>query len=460
MMAVLDASGDAIFTIAEGMEKPLANAKYSGFFPGWEDVLRYGQPLEEVGDFFARYLADWETHVDVVGKVRRTKQYHSGILHHKDGRIIKISGKMVNAQFIRRGALEIYTLRDITEEIRSSQKMHAMQLTVDNLSAPVVWLDTGGNVTYVNRATCDALGYAEPAEALGKTFRNFYGIQNRGGEVFDTWDAMFAELKKTSHIKLDHTMLAKKDGSQLPCTILIDYIAKGDEPFLAVSFHDLSEQIQRIEAERATEAKSKFLAHMSHEIRTPLNGIIGISDLLLSTTLDSAQREYARLLHTSSNHLLSIISDILDFSKIETGKLEIEKIAFDMEELIHGVIGMLTPRAVGKGLSLESELAFGKLPTLSGDPVRIRQILVNLVDNAIKFTSRGSVRVSVSGERKGTRVNGRDYLFRFSVSDTGIGIPNDKISRIFNSFSQADASTSRKYGGTGLGLAISKHLVK
>ncbi|MDR2800766.1 MAG: response regulator [Desulfovibrio sp.] len=458
IMAVLDASGDAIFTIAEGMEKPLANAKYSALFPGWEDVLRYGQPLGEVGDFFARYLVDWQTHVDVVGRVRQTGKYHSDILHHKDGRIIEMSGKMVTARFIRRGALEIYTLRDITEAIRSSQRMHAMQLTVDNLSGPVVWLDTGGNVTYVNRAACSALGYDEPAEVLGKTFWNFCGTQNHGGGVSDPWEAMLAELERTSHIRLDQTTLAKKSGSQLPCTMLIDYIAQGDEPFLAVSFHDLSEQIQRIEAERATEAKSKFLAHMSHEIRTPLNGILGISDLLLSTALTPAQREYVRLLHTSGNHLLSIISGILDFSKIETGKLEIEKIAFDMEELIRSIVGMLTPHAVKKGISLESELAFGKLPPLSGDPVRIRQILVNLIDNALKFTNRGSVRISVSG--KGTREQERCYLFRFSVSDTGIGIPEDKIRYLFNSFSQVDASTSRKYGGTGLGLAISKRLVE
>ncbi|MDR3175699.1 MAG: PAS domain S-box protein [Desulfovibrio sp.] len=457
--AVLNASSDAIFTILAGMEKPMANEKYSSFFPGWDEALRYGQPLKEVEDFFARYLTDWQAHVGLVDRVRQTKQYHKTIIHHKDGRIIEISGKMIKVAFVQRGELEIYTLRDITEEVRSKQKMLAMQLTVDNLSEPVVWLDTEGHITYVNQAACSALGYEGSPELLGKTFWRFFETQECGGEIPGAWSATLASLREQSHVRYDYTTIAKKNGESLPCTMLIDYISQGDETFTAVCFHDLSEQIQRIEAERATEAKSQFLAHMSHEIRTPLNGVIGLSHLLLCTQLDAKQMEYARLLHNSGNHLLSIVNDILDFSKIETEKLDIETIKFDLEKLVSEVIGMLTPRADEKNIVLESDCAGKKFPPLIGDPVRIRQVLVNLINNAIKFTHRGSVRLDVRAEPQREAYAGWDNVLKFSVTDTGIGIPKDKIDRLFHSFSQADASTSRKFGGTGLGLAISKRLI-
>ncbi|MDR2125002.1 MAG: response regulator [Desulfovibrio sp.] len=457
--AVLDASNDAVFTIVEGLEEPLANAKYSSIFPGWEEALRYGQPMQEVAEFFSRYLVDWEVHVNLVAEVRQTGQYRQAVTHHKDGRIIHMSGKMVNAAFIRRGALEIYTLRDITEEVHSRQKMHAMQLTVDNLSEPVIWSDLRGKITYVNQAACTALGYDGPEEIIGNTIQHFYQTRRFGDGNADIWSAAFATLHQDSHIKFDHETLVRKDGTLLPCTILVDYIAQGDESFSAMCFHDLSEQIQRIEAERATEEKSKFLAHMSHEIRTPLNGIIGLSGLLLGTQLNDKQRGYAELLQTSGSHLLSIINDILDFSKIETGKLDIEKIRFDLKELVDSAVAMLTPRADEKGIRLENECALQDLPPLAGDPVRIRQILVNLMNNAVKFTGHGSVRIGVSEETQEPDAERGVRLLKFSVSDTGIGIPKDKTGRLFASFSQVDASTSRQFGGTGLGLAISKQLV-
>ena len=253
----------------------------------------------------------------------------------------------------------------------------------------------------------------------------------------------------------------RMDGSLFPAEIALHAMELEGRPAIQAILRDISERKQveqamakaRDAALSAARTKSEFLANVSHEIRTPLHGIQGMTDLLLKAPLlSSDQREYALILKQSAASLLTVINDLLDFSKIEAGKLRLEQLPFDLRSVLEEVINLYRPRALEKGLSLEADGLDGLSCCVLGDPHRLRQVLLNLVDNAFKFTSHGSIRVSVQAQD--------DNRHQITVTDSGIGILPEDIPHLFEAFSQADSSTTRRFGGTGLGLAISRQLVE
>lgn len=330
---------------------------------------------------------------------------------------------------------------------------------VENLPVCVLRKDLAGRFTFANRAYCEFTA-RDPQEILGKTDYDLspFEIARKFHEddqiVIETGRQIrFVEMNKTD----DRTFWV-----EVIKTPVVD--ARGRIVGAQALFWDVTERQLAVEAlkqakeaaEAASVAKSQFLTNMSHEIRTPLNAVLGLTELVLKGSLTPTQREYLQLVRDSGESLLSVISDILDFSKIEAGKLSLETSPFDVRERVGDAVKSLALRAAEKKLELAVHVAQEVPDFIVGDPYRLRQLIVNLVGNAIKFTDEGEVVVDVGVDSVQESV----VRMRFTVSDTGIGIPEDKLATIFQAFEQVDSSATRRFGGTGLGLAICYRLVE
>jgi PAS domain S-box-containing protein len=342
-------------------------------------------------------------------------------------------------------------LRDSEAELRR-QKAYAEEL-LQLSPVAIVTLDPGEQVRSWNPAAEKLYGYTKE-EAVGTHLDDL---------LFPT-EELRQDSRAVARLADEHGLAhvisrrARKDGRLVDVEILnVPLVVDGERTGYLVLYHDVSElQRAREDAEAATQAKSAFLATMSHEIRTPMNAVIGMGGLLLDTDLTEEQREFAEVIRTSGEALLRIIDDILDFSKIEAGKFELEEHALEVRAFAESALDLVAVRASEKDIELACLVDEDVPAAILGDPTRLRQALGNLLANAVKFTEVGEVVLAVTADDGG----GGFRRLRFSVRDTGIGIPTERMNHLFESFSQGDASTTRRYGGTGLGLAISQRLAE
>ena len=347
---------------------------------------------------------------------------------------------------------------DISDRKSAEQKLRASEqrLSLITANAPGVFFQfevsarDKRSFSFLSAGFRDQFGY-DPAEVIERPSRLYDSVDETHRErIFRSLEAAVASAAPWT----DAFPILRADGERrwINARSTISVQPDGSKTWFGI-LADITElQQARQAAEQASIAKDQFLATMSHEIRTPMNGVIGMTSLLMDTPLNREQREFVEIVRVSGENLLAIINDILDFSKIESGYMELELEPFSVHECIESTLDLFAPRASQKGLELLYEVADGVPSEIRGDVTRVRQILVNLVGNAIKFTEQGEVEISVRPVRTGELV--------FSVRDTGVGIPPEAHDRIFRSFSQADSSTTRKYGGTGLGLAICKRLAE
>ncbi len=367
------------------------------------------------------------------------------------------SGTVLGAQGTARDVTDRAEVRTALEEV--ARKNSLVRSLINGTEDLIFFKDGEGVYQGCNHRYADFVGFPED-EIVGKKDEDLVGPTRAAAyrrsdvEALTSWDA----------VKFEEWVVDRDGRRRLWETVKTVFRhVEGDTLGVLGVVRDMTERKQAEErmrelaerAERATRMKSAFLANMSHEIRTPMNGVLGMTEILLSTDLSAEQRQSLQIIRSSGESLLAVLNDILDISKIEAGHLELEEVSFDLNEEILGAVALFSHSAVERGSELMVDLRPEVPRGVKGDPTRLRQVLSNLVGNAVKFTQDGEILVAVAldgGDEKQARV-------RFSVKDTGVGIPKDKQQSIFQEFTQADSSTTRHYGGTGLGLTISRHLV-
>ncbi len=436
--AIFDSFSDMIFLVTEeGIIQRCNHAAIDRLNTYFSNVI--GKPLHK-----ALNVADRKSLDDIRDTTRDVELF--GRLYEIQTRKIEVPG--LNPH-------RLYIFHDITENKRAEfeimRQRHFFESLVENSPVAIVVLDNDERILSCNPAFEKLYGYAQA------------DILNARIDTLITTPETITQAKEYTQQALTGSVHAigkrrRKDGSLVDVEIFGVPVTVNQEKIGALAiYHDISELVQaRREAEESNRAKSDFLANMSHEIRTPMNGVIGMIDLALDTQLTAEQNDYLQTALQSAEALLTLLNDILDFSKIESGRLEIETIEFNLRNMVEDVAYALAGRAQTKGLELACLVHPELEANLTGDPNRLRQILINLVGNAIKFTHQGEIVIRAEAAQ-----NTKESVHvRFSVDDTGIGIPPERLAVIFDRFTQADTSTTRKYGGTGLGLAISKQLVE
>jgi PAS domain S-box-containing protein len=353
------------------------------------------------------------------------------------------------------------TARDRVAAALASQR-HRLSTMMDNLPDNIWFKDRESRFVAANRAMLSWTGFKEQSEIIGKTDHDFFSEEHADAALADeqkiiaTGQPIVSVDEKETWPDGHATWVSSTKVPWRDATGSVIGIFGWSRDITARRVGENNLKEAKETAEKAGRAKSEFLANMSHEIRTPMNGVIGMTDLLLDSDLDSRQRELAEALRSSAETLLKITNDILDFSKIEARKLRLEIVDFDLVNAVESTLEMLAERAQGKAIELVSAISPGTPTQLRGDPNRLRQILANLIGNAIKFTETGEAVVRVSQESETESC----VVLLFQIQDTGIGISLEAQARLFQPFNQADGSSTRKYGGTGLGLAVAKQLVE
>jgi PAS domain S-box-containing protein len=409
---------------------------------------KFKQALEEKGS-----ISNFEYEVYRKDGAKIWVAESARIVRDAEGRILYYEGSVQNITERKRAETERQRLQQSQEAILNS------------IGRGVHGIDETGHIIFENPAAAKLLG-REASELIGRPAHATMHHSHADGGVYPVEECpIYATLNDGKVRHATEETFWRADKTPFPVEFIVSPIRGSAEEIngAVVVFEDITERKKaetelrqaKETAETANRTKSEFLANMSHEIRTPMNGIIGMTDLALETKLNRDQREYLGMVKSSAHSLLGLINDILDFSKIEAGKLELESIDFSLRDCIGGMLKPLGVRADQKGLELVADIPSDVPDHLVGDPMRLRQILINLTDNAIKFTERGEVVVKVINQ---AAPNGESHL-RFSIADTGVGIPPEKQSAIFEAFAQADGSTTRTHGGTGLGLSIASHLI-
>jgi len=380
-----------------------------------------------------------------VATLRESTRFAEELTRHLGERMPDFQGPAEIEELVR--ALNETSLWLYAKEMSATASQQRLQVVFDNISDALFTVNADGMIESANAAACALFDYRE---------HELVGMQ--ATLLFPDWEDLAGDPARPRIAA--ETVAVGSAGKRFPCDATASGFTLYGMPYRILVARDISARKEaeaalrqaKEQAETANRLKSEFLANMSHEIRTPMNGVLGMTDLVLDTELDAEQREYLELARASGSHLLNIINEILDFSKIEAGKLDIVPVDFSLTSFLTQLVRSMQSRASEKGLNLSLEAAADLPAHIHADSTRLRQVLVNLLGNALKFTEQGGVSLRVERDAALT-------LLHFRVSDSGIGIAADKLPCIFEAFTQADGSITRKYGGTGLGLSISHKLV-